>query len=63
VREAEMMGRYFLALRNPITPFSFVPPGMKLIARGKIAMQMPGRGAHGKLDGLYRKVVELEAGK
>ncbi len=61
VREAEMMGRYFLALGDPIAPFSFVPLGMKLMRRGKIAWQMPGFGGHGKLDGLYRKVMELEA--
>ena len=61
VREAEMMGRYFLSLRDPIAPWSFVPLGMKLMARGKLGLQMPGFSGHGKLDGLYRKVMELEA--
>jgi heterodisulfide reductase subunit C len=61
VREAEMMGRYFLALKDPIATMSFVPLGMKLMAKGKIALKMPGFGQNGKLDGLYRRVIELEA--
>lgn len=63
VREAEMMGRYFLALKNPIVPMSFTPLAIKLMAKGKIALQMPGFGGRGKLDSLYRKVMELEAAK
>jgi heterodisulfide reductase subunit C len=61
VREAEMMSRYFLSLRDPIAPWSFVPLGIKLMARGKIALQMPSFTGRGKLDGFYRKVMELEA--
>jgi heterodisulfide reductase subunit C len=61
VREAEMMSRYFLSLKDPIAPLSFVPLGMRLMVRGKIGLQMPGFSGHGKLDGLYRKVMELEA--
>lgn len=61
VREMEMMARYFLALRSPITPLSFTPLGIKLMAKGKIAPQMPSFSGDGKLDALYRKVKEVEA--
>lgn len=61
VREMEMMARYFLALRSPITPLSFTPLGIKLMAKGKIAPQMPSFSGGGKLDALYRKVKEVEA--
>ncbi len=63
VRESEMMARYFLAVKNPAVPLSFVPLGMKLMARGKMDLHMPGFGGRGKLDRLYRKVMELEAAK
>ncbi|MGC9963931.1 MAG: 4Fe-4S dicluster domain-containing protein [Syntrophobacteraceae bacterium] len=61
VREAEMMGRYFLALGDPGTPLSFTPLGIKLMVKGKIAPHIPSFGRQGKLDVLYRKVKELEA--
>jgi len=61
VREAEMMGKYFLALANPAVALSFTPLGIKLMAKGKIALQMPSFSGPGKLDNLYRKVMELEA--
>jgi heterodisulfide reductase subunit C len=63
VRETELMGRYFLAMRNPSIPLSFTPLGMKLIVKGKIAWHIPGLGGQGKLDVLYRKVKELEAAR
>ncbi len=61
VREMEMMARYFLALKNPITPLSFTPLGIKLMAKGKVAPQMPSLSGPGKLEALYRKVKEVEA--
>lgn len=61
VREAEMMGRYFLALGNPIAPLGFVPLATKLVTKGKIGWKIPAFGAHGKLADIYRKVKELEA--
>lgn len=61
VRETEMMTRYFLAIKNPAVPLSFVPMGIKLMKKGKMDMQMPGIGGRGKLEKLYRKVKELEA--
>jgi len=60
VREMDMMTRYFLALRNPITPISFAPLGVKLIIKGKISPQMPNLFGAGKMDAIYRKVKELE---
>ncbi|MGC9196310.1 MAG: 4Fe-4S dicluster domain-containing protein [Syntrophobacteraceae bacterium] len=63
VRETEMMTRYFLAVKNPAVPLSFVPMGIKLMRKGKMDVQMPGFGGGGKLDRLYRKVMELEAAK
>ena len=63
VRETEMMTRYFLAVKNPAVPLSFVPLGLKLIAKGKMDVRISGFGGSGKLDRLYRKVMELEAAK
>jgi heterodisulfide reductase subunit C len=61
VREMEMMARYFLALKSPITPLSFTPLGIRLMAKGKVAPQMPSFSGPGKLEALYRKVQEVEA--
>lgn len=60
VREMEMMARYFLTLKNPITPIEFTPLGIKLMGKGKISPQMPRLFGKGKLDAIYRKVQELE---
>jgi heterodisulfide reductase subunit C2 len=61
VREMEMMTRYFLALKNPITPIAFAPLGIRLMAKGKISPQMPSFSGKGKLEAIYQKVQELEA--
>jgi heterodisulfide reductase subunit C2 len=61
VHEMEMMARYFLAVRNPLTPMSFTPLGVRLLSKGKLALQMPRFFAKGKLDAIYSKVKELEA--
>jgi heterodisulfide reductase subunit C2 len=61
IREAEMMARYFLGLKSPIVPMSFLPLGIKLMMRGKISPQFPSFAGEGKLDKLFRKVEELEA--
>ncbi|MCU0572460.1 MAG: 4Fe-4S dicluster domain-containing protein [Syntrophobacteraceae bacterium] len=61
VREMEMMARYFLALKSPITPLAFTPLGIRLMAKGKVAPRMPSFSGRGKLDALYRKVKEVEA--
>lgn len=59
VREMELMGRYFLGLKNPMTPMAFAPMGMALMKRGKIRPEMPGHGP-GKLDALFEAVREGE---
>lgn len=61
VREMDLMTRYFLSLKNPLTPMGFTPLGVKLIARGKISAQMPNLFGAGKMDAIYRKVREMEA--
>jgi heterodisulfide reductase subunit C2 len=61
VREMDMMTRYFLALKSPLTPIGFTPLGVKLMAKGKISVQMPNLFGAGKMDAIYRKVRELEA--
>lgn len=61
VREMEMMARYFLSLKNPLTPLGFTPLGIKLMVKGKLTAHMPSFFRKGKLDDLYHKVRELEA--
>ena len=61
VREMEMMTRYFVSLKNPITPIAFAPLGIKLMVKGKISPQMPSLSGKGKLEAIYQKVQELEA--
>jgi len=52
VREMELMSRYFLGLKNPVTPLSYAPLGLALLRRGKIKPELPNRGP-GKLDRLF----------
>lgn len=61
VREVEFMTLYFAALKNPLMPFRFAPLGLKLMAKKKVALQLPSRGRR-PLAALFRKVEELEAG-
>jgi heterodisulfide reductase subunit C len=61
VREMELMARYFLIMKSPILPLSFTPLGMRLMMKGKVSPEMPKFFGPGKLDGIFRKVKELEA--
>jgi heterodisulfide reductase subunit C len=61
VREMELMARYFLALKDPVTPLGFTPLGARLWWKGKLAPQWPRLTGPGKLDAICRKVEELEA--
>lgn len=61
VREMELMGRYFLAMKNPFLPFGYSYLGMKLICKRKVSPQIPRLFGPGKLDAICRKVEELEA--
>lgn len=62
VREMELMTRYFISMKNPMLPLSFTPLGMKLMVKGKVSPEMPKLFGAGKLDAMFRKVEELEAG-
>jgi heterodisulfide reductase subunit C len=62
IREMELMTRYFLVMKNPLLPFGFTPLGVKLLLKRKISPQMPKFSGPGKLDAIFRKVEELEAG-
>lgn len=61
LRETELMGRYFLSLKSPITPFAFLPLGIRLMTRRKISLHFPNLSGRGKLDAIFRKVKELES--
>ena len=61
VREMELMARYFLSLKSPMTPIGFTPLGFKLMSKGKLSPQMPTFFGEGKLDRVFRKVREMEA--
>ena len=56
IREMELMGRYFLGLKNPVTPICYAPLGIALLRRKKIRPRMPCRGK-GKLDHLFDGVA------
>lgn len=60
VRESELMGSYFLSMKNPVLPFSFMPLGWKLMTRGKLSIHFPKFSGEGKLDKIYRKALEIE---
>jgi heterodisulfide reductase subunit C len=60
VRESEFMTLYFLAMKNPFLPFRFALLGMKLMAKGKVSVQIPSGQTEGNLDAIFRKVKELE---
>jgi len=62
VREMEFMTLYFMAMKNPFLPLKFSSLGMRLMARGKVSVQVPSRGKR-PLEGIFRKVKELEAGR
>jgi heterodisulfide reductase subunit C len=59
VREMEFMTLYFSALRNPLVPFRFAGLGMKLMRKGKVALQAP-TGGTAPLEKIFQKVAELE---
>ena len=59
VREMEFMTLYFMGVGNPLLPLRFAPLGLKLMAKGKVSLQVPSRGS-GKLNALFNKVKEME---
>ena len=62
VRELEFMNRYFLAMRNPLFALKFMPVGLKLMRKGKVALEAPKLFGEGRFDRLFDKVKEVEAG-
>jgi heterodisulfide reductase subunit C len=59
VKEMEFMTQYFMAMKNPVMPFSYASLGLKLLSKGKIHPEFPS-GNKGKLTALFNKVAELE---
>jgi heterodisulfide reductase subunit C len=59
VNEMELMTHYFTHMKNPLLPFKVAPLGLKLIAKGKLSLQLPSYGK-GKLEALFEKVAEME---
>lgn len=59
VREMEFMTLYFISMKSPIIPLKFTPLGMRLMAKGKVSMEIPSKGTR-KLDALFRKAKEVE---
>ena len=59
LREMEFMTLYFNAMKNPLLPLRFAALGMKLMLKGKVALQIPSKG-NGALAALFRKAAELE---
>ena len=59
VNEMEFMTRYFMRLKNPLTPLRFAPLGMRLMLKGKISMLPPIKQAR-PLESIFRRVEALE---
>lgn len=62
VREMELMARYFFSLGNPLVPIGFAGLGARLFVKGKLSMKLPDARPEGKLDAIYKKAREMEAG-
>jgi len=57
VREVEFMTHYFMEMKDPRLPFSYASLGLKLMGKGKAALQLPSKG-EGKLEGLFQAVED-----
>lgn len=60
VREGEFMGLYFLSMKNPLLPLRFASLGIKLVRKNKVAFELPSKPGPGNLEGLFKKVAEIE---
>ncbi|MBG0775700.1 MAG: 4Fe-4S dicluster domain-containing protein [Desulfovibrionaceae bacterium] len=58
VNETDLMAHYFVALRDPLAPFSFMPLGLRMLAKGKAGLH--GSPQRGRLGPLFAKVREME---
>ena len=61
VKETAFMTRYFISMKNPLTPFLFAPLGMRLMGKGKISFEGFSRGER-VLEAIFRKVEAIEKG-
>jgi len=59
VHEMEFMSLFFLSMKNPFLPLAFTPLGLRLMAKRKIAIQIPSREPN-PLEAIFRKVEEME---
>jgi len=63
VNEMEFMQKYFIRMKNPLTPLKFAPLGVRLLRKGKISIRAEKSRPEHSLDALFRRVEELEADK
>jgi len=61
VHETQLMTTYFRTMRDPRLPLRFMPLGLKLFKKGKVHLGGSKMGK-GKLNALYEKIREMEAG-
>jgi heterodisulfide reductase subunit C len=59
VREMEFMTLYFMKMKDPRLPLGHASLGLKLMARGKTALQLPSKGKE-KLEKLFQAVEAFQ---
>ena len=59
VKEMAFMTRYFLSMKNPLTPFSFAWLGMRLMGKGKVSFEFFAKG-RSELEVIFRKAEAME---
>ncbi len=59
VKEMAFMTRYFLSMKNPLTPFSFASLGMRLMGKGKVSFEIFAKG-RSELEVIFRKAEAME---
>ncbi len=60
VNETELMGLFFLEMKNPLLPLDYTGVGMKFILKKKISLPVLSRSHPGGLDKIFKKALELE---
>ena len=60
LREMEFINRYFISMKSPIFPLSYVSLGLKLMKKGKVSIEAPKLFGEGRFDRLFKKVQDLE---
>ncbi|MFZ5810915.1 MAG: 4Fe-4S dicluster domain-containing protein [Thermodesulfobacteriota bacterium] len=51
VQESALMTSYFLAMKNPVLPFAFLPLGLRMLGKGKL--HGPSAGQKGRLEAMF----------